>query len=157
MCGWYKLITFVLYHLLHLIKPITAFWVWRLKYELSHPLFFLFFFCGNRSLVQNENGFAHCFPPSIAGTEFEGKTLPVNQMRTSMEVDFGKTDKTNFGKVLYKHELVYVCALLAYKRNYWAILACMYAFSFLHFETTVWFMYLHCLLLGFSWYWFHLL
>ncbi|MED6161816.1 hypothetical protein PIB30_064321, partial [Stylosanthes scabra] len=53
----------------------------------------------SRTPVQNENGFAHYVPPSSAGIEIEGNKLPVNQMRTSTEVDCGKTDKTNIGEI----------------------------------------------------------
>ncbi|XP_072062582.1 uncharacterized protein [Arachis hypogaea] len=53
----------------------------------------------SRTPVQNENGFTHCLPPSTAAIDFERNKLPVNQMRTSTEVDCGKTDKTNIGEI----------------------------------------------------------
>ncbi|XP_019415579.1 PREDICTED: uncharacterized protein LOC109327049 isoform X3 [Lupinus angustifolius] len=53
----------------------------------------------NRSPIQMENGFAHGFPRSIAVNEHEGKKLPVNHMRTSLELDCGKTNKKDFTKI----------------------------------------------------------
>ncbi|KAK7288600.1 hypothetical protein RIF29_02066 [Crotalaria pallida] len=52
----------------------------------------------SRSPIQIEDGFAHGFPPPIAENEYEGKKLPVNQMRSSLEIGC-KTDKTNFTKI----------------------------------------------------------
>ncbi|XP_019415578.1 PREDICTED: uncharacterized protein LOC109327049 isoform X2 [Lupinus angustifolius] len=53
----------------------------------------------SRSPIQMENGFAHGFPRSIAVNEHEGKKLPVNHMRTSLELDCGKTNKKDFTKI----------------------------------------------------------